>query len=216
MKVFAHYFKSPETGNEYRWRTLLQFGTSWKVIGTIVMKNPGSAAPLKIIEDAETLSHLNAFSSENDWYAFSVDNTMQNIERLFSTYYKNKSGSSTLDGVIQVFNLMNVRDPNLEMALVKNHERAFPFSRTVDKDITQLIAPVYLGWGNLKFNPTFRDDAERLFHTVYEMPDGKYLHANFAENSFYHPQYLMGRGKNRPNSQYLLHAFCQNTTSPSY
>ena len=43
MKVFAHYYDSDETGNNYRWRTLLQFGASWDIIGSVVMKNPGSA-----------------------------------------------------------------------------------------------------------------------------------------------------------------------------
>ena len=46
MKVFAHYHKSETTGKDYRWRTLLQFGTSWDIIGSVVMKNPGSAATL--------------------------------------------------------------------------------------------------------------------------------------------------------------------------
>lgn len=45
MKVFAHCYDSDETGNNYRWRTLLQFGTSWDILGSVVMKNPGSAEP---------------------------------------------------------------------------------------------------------------------------------------------------------------------------
>lgn len=36
MKVFAHYIKDDTTGNEYRWRTLLQIGNSWNIIGSIV------------------------------------------------------------------------------------------------------------------------------------------------------------------------------------
>ena len=41
-----------------------------------------------------------------------------------------------------------------------------------------------------------------------------YLNKRFESNSFYHPQYLMGWGKNKPQSQYLLNAFCQNTQNP--
>ena len=113
MKVFAHYFKSKETGNDYRWRTLLQFGSSWNIIGSVVMKNPGSAAPLKVVEDCDIINHLQSFDAENTWYAFSADTTKRMIELLFSTYYQ-----SSLDGIVQVFNLLNVRDPNLELALV--------------------------------------------------------------------------------------------------
>lgn len=219
MKVFAHYFESPETGNQYRWRTLLQFGTSWEVIGSVVMKNPGSAAPLtpdKPIEDEETLNHLRSFCSDYDWFDFKGDSTMYRIKELFSTYYKINSGNLDLNGVIQIFNLMNVRDPKLEEALIKNQKEVQPFSKTTDKDITQLVAPVYLGWADLGNDPLFREDAERIFSVVYNKLNGKYLHENFKDNIFRHPQYMMGHHKNAPDSKYLLQAFCQNTTSPSY
>ena len=215
MKVFAHYYKSDQTGNEYRWRTLLQFGASWEIKGTVVMKNPGSASPLEKIEDEDTLHHLHLFCPDYDWYTFKSDNTMQNIEKLFRTYYNSKL-ESELNGIIQIFNLMNVRNTNIEKALIKNKEQILPFSRTIDKDIKQLKPPVYLGWGNLKDISSFSEDTKKLFSVVYNMMDGKYLHVNYAENLFYHPQYLMGRGKNHPNSRYLFHSFCQNTTTPSY
>jgi hypothetical protein len=46
MKVFAHYLGNDKNWNlskdgfQYRWRTILQFGNSWDVIGSVVMKNP--------------------------------------------------------------------------------------------------------------------------------------------------------------------------------
>ena len=211
MKVFAHHFKSEETGNDYRWRTLLQFGSSWNIIGSVVMKNPGSAAPLKVVEDGNTINHLQSFDVDNTWYAFSADTTIRMIEQLFTAYYQ-----SSLDGIVQVFNLMNVRDPNLERARIKHQQAVLPFSKTTDEDIRQLVAPVYLGWANLGQVPDFMEDAERIFHVVKEEKDGNYLHEMFEDNLFYHPYYLMGQGKNRPKSQFLLNAFCQNTTSPKY
>lgn len=224
MRVYAHYYPKPIEGekdksqNDYRWRTLLQFGTSWEVIGSVVMKNPGSASPSpkEPINDIELLSYLKAFSAEYDWYSFTPDNTMQNIERLFQQYYRQNTGRTKLDGIIQIFNLMNVRDPNLEMALEKNKKETMPFSKTTDKDIEQLVAPIYLGWGGLGFNSDFRNEAERFFNAVIATDKGKYLQPDFKDNRFYHPQYLMGRGKYRPYSQYLLNAFCQNTTAPVY
>ena len=42
MNVYTHYRTiAPSIG--FRWRTLLQFGDGWNVIGSVVMKNPGSA-----------------------------------------------------------------------------------------------------------------------------------------------------------------------------
>lgn len=214
MKVFAHYFKSADNGNDYRWRTLLQFGTSWNVIGSVVMKNPGSAAPLYSIEDENILEHLHSFSSDYEWFAFSPDNTMQNIEKLFRTYCRVNYDNDDLNGVVQIFNLMNVRDPNLEIALVKNQQATYPFSKTTEQDIRQLVSPVYLGWGNLGFNSMFRESAEQIYNVVLHQKNGNYLFPKFEDNKFYHPQWLMGRGKNHPNSRYMLSCFCQNTTTP--
>ena len=218
MKVFAHYYKSETTGNDYRWRTLLQFGTSWNIIGSVIMKNPGSAAPLCSVNEPTTLKQLKhlelpkLFSEEPEyaWYSFSCDDTMQKVEKLFCSYYK----TSTLNGIIQVFNLMNVRDPNLELALIKNNNAVYPFSKTIEKDIMSLVAPVYLGWGDLWKKQPFREDAEKFFMAVQNKFDGKYLFPQLKDNRFYHPQYLMGVGLSSPMSKFLLNAFCQNTTVP--
>ena len=150
MKVFAHYYDSDETGNNYRWRTLLQFGASWDIIGSVVMKNPGRAEPHNYVHESTTLKQLERFPepdygiySQRDY--FSSDDTLQKVEKLFCAYYK----TATLKGVIKVFNLMNVRDPNLEQALIKNNKATYPFSKTIESDIKSLVAPVYLGWGDL-------------------------------------------------------------------
>ena len=182
MKVYAHYFKSKETGNDYRWRTLLKFGSSWGVIGSVVMKNPGSASPLKSIDDEEILYHLRSFCDKDEWYEFSVDNTMLNIEKLFIAYYQEQTDNPILDGVIQVFNLINVRDADLEIALIKNKKATLPISKTIEQDLSQLIPPVYLGWGSLGFAQSFREDAEKFFISVYQEKGGHYLHKIFEKN----------------------------------
>jgi hypothetical protein len=56
MKVFAEFVV--ENGIEYRTKTLLQFGNKWNLIGSIVMKNPGSAFPKSEISN-ETWNELN-------------------------------------------------------------------------------------------------------------------------------------------------------------
>lgn len=63
MKVYTHFYLMDEnTAIGFRWRTLLQYGNSWEVIGSVVMKNPGGAkfkSPThQAIDDAETLRQL--------------------------------------------------------------------------------------------------------------------------------------------------------------
>ena len=216
MKVYAHYYNDKEVMNEYRWRTLLQFGTSWNIIGSVVMKKPGSASPLKCIREEILLDKLHSFSNKYEWFEFSADNTMQCIEALFKSYYRHNTKDSDLNGVIQIFNLMNVKDPNLELAIERNKRTTHSFSVTIESDINSLVAPIYLGWGGLGFSPTFIAYAKIVFKKAIESLNCKYLTETFEDNVFYHPQYLMSRGKNHPQSQYLFNAFCQNTRNPKY
>ena len=93
MKVYAHFigtdkdgvqYRRSKDGFQYRWRTLLQFGNSWDVIGSVVMKNPGSAKPTDGIITEGERKHLAVFdSSELPWYVFTPDNTMRMIEKMF-------------------------------------------------------------------------------------------------------------------------------------
>ena len=61
MKVYAHYECLDNI--EYRWRTLLQFGSSWSVLGSVVMKNPGSAHPINQIKESFCIKELGKFDS---------------------------------------------------------------------------------------------------------------------------------------------------------
>jgi hypothetical protein len=221
MKVYAHYKGKEKTGdgNSYRWRTLLQFGDSWECIGSVFMKNPGSAKPLyptSPIQDEVLLKHLSKFSynKECGWFHFSDDSTMRHIENLFRTYYKHKSGWDELNGVIQIFNLMNVMEPDLNEAKKKFEKANYKYAQTIEKDILQLVSPVYLGWSELGKDKMFREKAEEIFIKTRNDYNGNYLEQKFTDNSFYHPQYLMSYGKNRLRSVLLVNAFCQNTNNP--
>lgn len=210
MKVFAHYECNENI--EYRWRTLLQFGSSWNVLGSVVMKNPGSARPCTQIKEGSDYKELIKFDTKNEWYEFSPDPTMHCIERLFHEYCRQQS--KVFEGVIQVFNLMNVRDPNLANAIDKSTKARYDALFTTEEDINHLISPIYIGWGQLGQSPLFKDSASRLFSATLMKEGSKYLDEEFQKNSFYHPQYLMGRGKYTSKSIYLLNAFCQNTQNP--
>ena len=44
MNIYAEYFS--ENGINYRKTTIIQIGDSWEIIGSAILKNPGSAIPL--------------------------------------------------------------------------------------------------------------------------------------------------------------------------
>lgn len=214
MKVYAHYLSSKESNDEfqYRWRTLLQFGNSWNIIGSIVMKNPGSASPQNIISEEETLNQLSRFDeSKHPWYVFSVDNTMTLIEKLFTI----KNDGKPLEGVIQIFNLFNIRNADLAQALKDGKHTKESVYSTIEDDIAAMrtvSAPVYIGWGGLGNIPEFKEKANQYFSFIKNELKQDYLWDDFQRNPFYHPQYLLGRGKNRKRSKWLLNAFCANST----
>ena len=59
MKVYAEFID--DNGLLFRTKTLLQFGDSWDLIGSIVMKKTGSAKPEKKIEEEKNkdISNIN-------------------------------------------------------------------------------------------------------------------------------------------------------------
>lgn len=217
MKVFAHYLGNDKNWNlskdgfQYRWRTILQFGNSWDVIGSVVMKNPGSAKPLQRNLSETELKALAQFdNSDIPWYQFTSDNTMYNIERLFIARYNGKP----LDGVIQIFNLFNIRNADLDVAIKSSTIATESILSTLEDDIDamrQHMCPIYIGWGALGADQRFIDKASKIFQFVRCEMKQNYLFPNFDDNRFYHPQYLVGRGKNRLTSKTILKAFCKNS-----
>lgn len=209
MRVFAHYYSDEVTGIEYRWRTLLQLGDSWDVCGTVVMKNPGSSRPTCPIGDSELLSNLRRFDSANNytgygWYHFSVDNTMGLVRKLIEAYLV--AHNKPVEGIIQIFNLFNIRDVDLNKGLEKiKASQGEPILMTTDDDINNLVPPIYLGWGNLKNNKLFKGYAEKFFEKVKQ--DTSYLDKDYNKNPFYHPQYLLVYGNKREKCKEVYSKF---------
>lgn len=217
MKVYAYYYEDQETGIAYRWNTILQFGESWDVIGTVIMKNPGSAAPLHTEIPDSVLEKLRGFDASGVWHEFIDDNTMQLIGPLFAE----KLGVE-LNGVIRVFNLFNIKDQKLSPALDKleklsqnNASKCY----TVDEDIKHLCNPVYIGWGDLwkhSKHQQLKSVARKYFDVAAGLnSQGWYLSPKLEDknNNYYHPQWLMGQGVHSLSS--LLHRAKFRVNSPS-
>jgi hypothetical protein len=220
MKVFTHYKTIEENNEGYRWRTLLQFGTSWDIIGSAVMMNPGSAnykySDKRWIDDTTTLNYLAQFDYPCDcgekWYEFKDDPTLRFVADLFAAYMKVPS-KNELQGVIQIFNLFYLREPKLGDALYKN--KSLSILKQINDsifeyDIKALKQPVYLGFGTLSHSSDFREKAYRYFKEVKEKHNAKYLSDIFEENPFYHPRALMLFMKNNPKGIVTRLQFCGN------
>ena len=212
MKVYAHYNKTNDI--EYRWRTLLQIGESWEICGTVIMKNPGSSfAKKEPIEEKNLLENLRKFDDNelsliSPWFEFTEDNTMTCVKKLFDSYYS--MHQKQLIGVIQIFNLFNIRDANLVKAIDKSQQDVIEdLTYTVNDDIKHIVPPVYIGWGDLW--KAHRNNAEKFFSVVRQKTS--YLCENIESNKYYHPQFLMNFGKRNIKCQITLAQFLNNTSN---
>ncbi len=216
MKVYARYFT--ENNINYRRNTLLQFGNCWNLIGSIILINPGSAKPIsenKLDDSVLTeISKLTGLNRPDDWREFNSDPTMGWINRIFNNSYINEG--KQLNGVIQLFNLFNLRDADLSSALKTYKESDSIHLFSTDDDIKQCgDKPVYFGWGNTGKSKDvnfkiLRQKAEYIFDCLKS--NNRYLLPEFDENSFYHPRYIQMSSK-RPNVQALLNNFSENTNT---
>ncbi len=204
MRVFAEFFKENEI--EYRTKTILQFGDSWDLIGSIVMKNPGSSTPKNIGKiEGDVLNKIkkNYFTKDFDkinWHQFDPDPTMYQIEKIFNGSYVYKE-TKKLTGVILIFNLFNIRENNISKAQ-KLHKIALKNNSIYlcpnETDVLKLFnnKPVFIAFHYewvWKANPNNKLLGKKIFEYV-KNSNFMYLKDVMVDNSFYHPNYL-----NRPN-----------------
>lgn len=220
MKVYAKYFS--EYNVEYRKNTLLKFGVkdNWELIGSLFLINPGSAKPISDQQlEGDVMNRIIEFlpneQGSNNWYEFRADPTMRFVESLFSGKYINKS--KELNGVIQLFNLFNLRDANLENAILemsKNNQNLQMFSYQDDLKLIK-EKPVYLGWGAKgKTDKVLNKLAREIFDLVKSGSGNQYLKERFEDNTFYHPRYIQMSYK-KPHLQAMLNNFSDPTRTYS-
>lgn len=203
MKVYAEFVE--DDGFQFRTNALLQFGNSWDLIGSIVMKNPGGAKPGKLITE-EHIKSLNNFYNKNiddkNWSITNADNTMNNISAIFNGNYVGYNRE--LNGIIQIFNLSNICDTSVDNAHKKGNLTKSKFLLpNLDETIAQFKdKPVYIGFGNFYTNRNskhfefLQNSAIKIFEFVknskndYLEDDKITENLYYANNHFYHPQYI--------------------------
>ena len=195
MNVYAEYFI--ENNLSFRTNTILQFGDNWELIGNIVLANPGSAEPLREINDNErdklTLfykkyrNRIGDKFNQKNWYKFTDDQTMRFVEKIFNGSYLNIS--KNLNGVIQLFNTFNIKNQYLTEAINQiNIDSNILFSKGIEKYFHD--KPTYFGFSNeVLNNKILRDVAKDIFDNSSEKIKNIY-NSDFSKNSFYHPMYI--------------------------
>lgn len=207
MKVYAEFF---EEGNlSYRKNTLLQFGESWKLIGNVVLANPGSAKPIEKI-GAESLDSIAQFYTSYreglpfksaNWHEFSPDATIRQIEKIFSGWYLGRN--KELNGVIQLFNTFNVINTNLWEA-VNQSELSSIHMYSLDCYRYFHNAATYFGFTKTILDHKVLSQVARgIFESATEQVKKPYQ-PNFWENKFYHPGFI-----NRSYNQEFLKCYKQ-------
>lgn len=190
MNVYAEYFS--ENGIDYRKTTIIQIGDSWELLGSAILKNPGSAIPLDDEIDNETFEKISGIchnSNHKHWKKFIGDRTMNCLVKIFNGSFV--GDTKEISGVILLFNLHYIREADINRARIlfdsSNSGNTFPNI----EEIKNLIKdkPVYIGWKDevkkLK-TEKIKDFAKNIFDYLI-LEDSCYLERNYNSNKFYHP-----------------------------
>lgn len=194
MKVYAEFLE--DDGIQFRTKTLLQFDDSWDLIGSIVMKNPGSALPEKNINN-ETKEKISSFYDEQiilgNWHEFKPDTTMRRIEAIFNG--KHIGSQRKLSGIIQIFNLFNIREKDISKAKILANTTSSEYLYPNTKNTIKLFGskPVYLGFyweylnkKNSEYEKKVNSFATEIFDYI-KKSKFMYLENDMIDNFFYHP-----------------------------
>ena len=208
MKVFAQFHDvSPELG--IRRNTVLQFGDSWETIGAVWLINPGSSSPCDVPVMDEEREMLSRIDGGCQWSVASIDPTMRFLEKVLNGSYLGEKRE--LNGVVRLFNLFNLREPDLQRAMstVRQHPDV-PGLVTIEQDVASIrgVRNVYLGWGNVG-KGIARPYAERVF-ALLSAEQKSYCSPSISRNPFYHPMFV-NRGIRFSSTRDWLRRYFQAT-----
>ena len=209
MNVYAEDFS--EDGINFRKTTILQLGNSFELIGSAILKNPGSSLPINDLDQNEINQIKKAYPTipiEN-WKKFNVDRTMKCLEKIFNGYYIDEQ--KPLSGIIQLFNLQYIREQDItkarELFNASNSKHKLP-------DFNEIISlvkdkPVYLGWldepKKLRLQEV-KDFTSQIFEYLKDN-NSSYLDKEYKNNKLYHPMGVQFSFKNVPEIIDVLRKF---------
>jgi len=194
MKVYAEFIE--DDGLLFRTKTLLQYGNSWDLIGSIVMKNPGSAKPGNPLSEYSKNGISDFYSKQIDFKnctEASNNPTLKKIVSFFNGSYLQKN--IKLNGIIQVFNIYNICEPKIKFVYQKaensNTNLLFIDLKNTIKQFKN--KPVYLGFFDFytykktKHSDYLQSIASGIFDYV-KNSNFMYLPCDdIIDNPMYHP-----------------------------
>ena len=138
-RCFAKWYQDSD-GNVYRNGTLLHFGNSWQLLGSVILLNPGSTKLLDTKPmDALLSKYLEGFNDHKEYYAYSLDPLMRALIDIFAQKFPH-------GGVIRIYNLFNIKNPKSDSAIealkkIERNPHLFtPISEVDFKDALVIVA----------------------------------------------------------------------------
>lgn len=203
MKCFARWHEDNQAGVCFRDQTILQFGETWNLIASLVLLNPGSAAP-QAEPRTEELRHMELPyfiepSAGEHYYEFHLDPLMRNVLKEFSGIFTS--------GVVKIYNAFNLKNQDSGAALseldaISGHPRLFDDMR----NIRFLSAPVIFGPGkSAASHPLLREQlkryidlaAENMRYGIQQVGNRQFSAERVSPDEAlfsYHPSYSFTRG----------------------
>ncbi len=134
---------------------------------------------------------------------------MRFLEKIFNGTYIEGEPKRELNGVIQLFNLFYINDPNIKSANEKSENNSSKHL-IIDADLTIKMFNdklVFLGWkSEYNQNEIRKIQATKIFDYVSK---SKYMYLNpsINDNKFYHPMYANRASKSNRDLKDTLNKF---------
>ncbi len=212
MRVFTHYY--PVSDKEgFSWRTLLQFGESWEVIGSVVL----GYSFLHLNSEKTVVSiprfqvHLSNFdtvdSMEDEWYQYEPNHVMEAISKMFAMRCEYKG--VPLKGIVQIYFLRDIWDAIYYNKEDRDYRKFKIQEKILQYDIESLRPPIYIGFMPVPIVAigSYYKNVEAFFNRAIELGT-KYLNKRCGSNEFLNPTSLLYCvEKNDPKAVAVLEQF---------
>ena len=163
VQCFAKWYED-KAGNFYRDGTILQYGDSWNLLENIILLNPGSAVPMNDKPmNVYLKERYSYFIDGGIFYEFSIDPLMHSLVALFKKKYPK-------GGVIRIYNLFNLKNPNSGNAL-ENFAKigTNKYMMTPIKTVDFHNVPVIIATGeNVHAHPQLEEQLRKLIAKIPE------------------------------------------------